>query len=277
MNRNSGEQCHYELHAKTAKDQMIREIQRLRRQTENLQDENDSLEEHNDHFEQIISSLNHADHGTEILQRLKRGESHRAIAEWLRRGSPGRPALSPTTTTNINQEIEQYHKILVQSQDPRFWTDVTTDPALIKHLITLYFTWLHPTHMLFDEHSFLTSFSHCIDVYCSSAMVNAICAASCPLLHNAWPENEETQAAIASLKSRFSDEARTMMKDALPSKMTTIQTCGILFLVEVGSGRALVGGSHLRLATELLLAKKKAEQAEASEEITAWGILSLHT
>ena len=54
------------------------------------------------------------------------------------------------------------------------------------------------------------------------------------------------------------------MKDANFEKMTSIQTYAIMFLVELGSGHGLIASSHLRLASE-------------AEEVTAWGILTLHT
>ena len=35
--------------------------------------------------------------------------------------------------------------------------------------------------------------------------------------------------------------------------------------------------SHLRLATEALVEKSVAEQSSESEELSSWGILTLHT
>lgn len=113
-------------------------------------------------------------------------------------------------------------------------------------------------------------------------MVSAICAASCHLLYADWPDAEEAdkeliQDAIISLRNLFLDEAKALIKDAKLTKMTTIQTYAIMSLVEFGSGHALVGGSHLRMATEALFANRLPDQGEDCEEIAAWGILTLHT
>lgn len=89
-----------------------------------------------------MRSLKDDEQGLEIIAKLKRGESHKAIAEWLGRplvGSDTRP-MSPTTEHGISQAIKQYHRYLVDHHDPRFWTNVSTQAELIKHLIKLYFT-----------------------------------------------------------------------------------------------------------------------------------------
>jgi hypothetical protein len=59
--------------------------------------------------------------------------------------------------------------------------------------------------------------------------------------------------------------------------MPTIQTCAIMFLVELSSGQGLLATSHLRLAVENLLTRKSAEQTSEAEGVTFWGILTLHT
>lgn len=267
------------MHAKTAKEQMVREIQRLQRKNEHLEEEKDSLGEKNSWIEKIMCSLKDDGQGIEIISRLKRGESHQAIAEWLGRplvGSDTQP-LSPTTEHQISQAIEQYHRTLVENRDPRFWTNVSTEAELIQHLIKLYFTWIHPVHMLFDQEQFMSSFKDCSDVYCSSALVNIICAMSCHLLHDTEDDDEQTKLGIESLRTQFINESQSLMRQADFGKMTSIQTYAIMFLVEVGSGHGLIATSHLRLAVESLIAKKTSEQSSEAEEVAAWGILTLHT
>ena len=279
VQRHVPDSCHYDLHAKTAKEQMIREIQRLQRKNEFLEEEKDSLGEKNTWIEKIIRSIKDDSQGTEVIQRLKRGESHQAIAEWLGRplvGS-GNQALSPTTEHRISQAIEQYHRDLVENHDPRYWTNVSTEADLIEHLIKLYFTWIHPAHMLLDQEHFMSSFKDCSDVYCSSALVNIICAMSCHLLHDTRDDDEQTKSGIESLRTQFVNESKFSMKNADFEKMTSIQTYAIMFLVELGSGHGLIASSHLRLAQESLLAKQKSEQSSEAEEVAAWGVLTLHT
>ena len=258
---------------------MVREIQRLQRKNEYLEEEKDSLGEKNGWIEKIMHSLKDDGHGTEIISRLKRGESHQAIADWLGRPLVGSDvqAMSPTTENQISQAIDQYHRNLVENHDPRYWTNVSTEAELIEHLIKLYFTWIHPVHMLFDEEHFMASFKNCSDVYCSSALVNIICAMSCHLVHNAGYDDEQMKSGIASLRTQFVNESRSLMKHADYGKMTSIQTYAIMFLVEIGSGHGLIASSHLRLAVENLIGKQTSEQSSEAEEMAAWGILTLHT
>ena len=259
---------------------MIREIQRLQRKNEYLEEEKETLDEKNGWIEQIIRSLKDDGQGSEIISRLKRGESHQAIAEWLGHplvGSGDLPELSPTTEYSVTQAIERYHQGLVGNHDPRYWTNVTQDAALIEHLVALYFTWIHPVHLVLDEGQFMTSFRNCSDTYCSSALVSIICAMSCHLLHNIGGDDYDMKAAIDSFRNRFMEETRSLLRHVDPAKMTSIQTHAILFLAELGSGHGLIATSYLRLAVEILIDKQKSEQDEESERVAAWGILTLHT
>jgi len=266
------------VHAKTAKEQMIREIQRLQRKNEYLEEENDTLGVKNEWIEAIITSLKRDSQGPEIIRRLKRGETHQAIAEWLGRPlTPNTQALSSGSELKLSRAIERYHRDLVDNQDPRYWTNVTNDALLIEHLVALYLTWIHPAHMLFDETHFMESFQECSDTYCSSTLVNAICAMSCHLLHGIWEDEPDSQTGMESLGRQFLDEAKALLVVSEYTKMTVIQTYAIMFLVELGSGHGLVASSYLRLATESVVAKKKPEQSSESSEVATWGLLTLHT
>lgn len=268
--------CHYELHAKTAKEQMVREIQRLQRENESLEVEKDNLGEENDWIVRIISSLKDDSQGTEIIRRLKQGETHQAIAEWLGRPLTAVTNLSPTSERQLSEAIEEYHRGLIDNQDPRYWTNVTLDVDLIEHLIALYLTWIHPVHMLFDENQFVASFKGCSDTYCSAGLVNAICAVSCHLFHPDLTSLSKTQATVKSLRELFLEEARENMQDADRQRMTAIQTYAVMCLAEMGSGNGQSATAHLRVATELLTNKHRTEQPRESEEVASWGIITLH-
>ena len=255
---------------------MIREIQRLQRKNEDLEEQKDNLAAENGWIEQIILSLKDDGSNVEIVHRLKRGESHQGIAEWLGRSFVQDAKLSPASELSLSSAIEKYHRDLVENKDPRYWTNVTTDVSLIEHLLTLYLTWVHPVHMLFDETHFMSSLRDCVDTYCSAALVNAVCAMSCHLLPDTCGD-EESRQIIKSLRARFMDEARTLMKGVDSTKMTSMQTYAIMFLTEISGGNGLMATSHLRLATETLSAKGTAEQSSEAEEVTSWGILTLHT
>ena len=253
----------------------------MQRKTEHLEEERNTLGEKNSWIERILRSLEKDGQAVDIINRLKRGESHRQIAEWLGRPlvpprTGGSQSLSPTTERNITEAIAQYHGDLVEHRDPRYWTNVTSEAPLIEHLVNLYFTWIHPVHMLLDQGHFMSSFKACSDTYCSSALVNVICAMACSLVHDESCEDDElTNAGIVNIKEKFLNETRALMRNTDHDKMTAIQTYAIMFLVDLGCGNGLMASSHLRLAAETLLSKSGSEQSSESEELAAWGILTL--
>ena len=241
------EDCRYEVHAKTAKDLMLREIRQLQRKNDDLEEQHTTLAEKHAWAEKIIESFADKELCVELVKRLKIGDSPQSIAEWL----------SSTSNMDITATVERYRRDLVKNGDLLFWTDVTPIPTLLEHLITLYLTWIHPFHMLFDEGPFISSFESCSDTYCSAALVNAICAMSCCLLTATPNSDEQTDEFVADLKSKFLKEAKTRLATADPNKMTTIQTYSVIFLFELGSGTGLMATSHLRLASETLIAKRE--------------------
>ena len=133
------------MHAKTAKDLMLREIWRLQRKNEDLEEQNSVFSEKHSWVEQIIRSFRDDRQCADLIDRLKRNESPDSIAIVLGRSllDSSEPP-SPNTEKNLAAAIERYHRDLVDTQDPRFWTSTTNDPALIEHLITLYLTRIHP-------------------------------------------------------------------------------------------------------------------------------------
>lgn len=260
---------------------MVREIHRLQKENESPGEQNDTLGAKNEWIEQITRALKIDDRGAEIIRKTKRGESHRSIVEWL-----GRPMtrstqnLTPASDFQLGQAIEDYRRGLIENHDPCYWTNVTRDASLINHLISLYMTWIHPTHMLIDENQFLLSFHDCLDTHCSGSLVNAICALSCRLLHNGWDDDGETKGGIDSLCLQFMDEVGSLTKTADRYSMTTCQTYAVMFLVELGLGKSQAATAHLRLAVEILAVRQPMFEEEPfsdSDEVASWGILSLHT
>lgn len=260
---------------------MVREIQRLQKENESLEVEKERIDVKNGWIEQtLIRSLEQDKKGTQILKRLKRGQTLQQTAEWLVRPSRAIRDLSPTSGDKADEALIRYHDQLIEDQDPRYWTNVTSDPALIHHLVRLYLVWIHPVHMLFDQTNFMASFKKCEDAYCSAALVNAICAMSCHLYHgaNLDQDKQHAQEEIDSLRTTFMEEVYSNLKEGDYNKMTVIQTYAILFLVELGCGNGQLATSHLRLATESCFDKQQeAEQNPDSEGVAASGVLTLHT
>ncbi|KAL8718910.1 MAG: hypothetical protein Q9225_004013 [Loekoesia sp. 1 TL-2023] len=228
-NRQQSRSCVYEMHSKAAKDQMMAEIERLRTENQHLVQRHLVLGEKNDLLESVVQSLRDDHQSKEIMHYLKRGENLRSIAERL-----GRPSIadlrsiSPESERQLNTSIEQYRQRWIDSQDPCFWTNVTSDPVLVEHLMTLYLTWIHPLHVIFDEEEFMSSFRKCEDLYCSPSLVNAICAMACHVLRSEWRRDDGAQGGIDHLQRKFMDEVEELLRDGKAPKMVAIQTWAVV-------------------------------------------------
>jgi len=122
---------------------------------------------------------------------------------------------------------------------------VTTDPVVLDHLFQLYFAWIHPVHTLFSEGHFVNSFRYNSRLFCSTVLVNAMCALACHLHTNA--DTDE----IEQLGLSFSDAARSEIEPD-DGCLTTIQALAVMFLVDCARGRGLRASSYLNLASRSL-------------------------
>lgn len=61
------------------------------------------------------------------------------------------------------------------------WTTVTKDDDLVSHLVSLYFTWCHPSHPIIAQHEFLEAMvaDDLESLYCAPILVNAVLALGC--------------------------------------------------------------------------------------------------
>lgn len=266
------------MNTKAAKHQMMSEIKRLQMENKDLVQRHRALDMKNELLESVVRALENEDQTDEIIHHLKRGKSLRSIAEQLRRpATADLRNISPESEQQLNKAIHQYRQQLVESEDPCFWTNVTNDPVLVEHLVTLYLTWIHPLHVLLDEEEFISSFRRCEDVYCSSSLVNAICAMACHVLRSEWRGDDGAHSGIEHLQAKFMDEVEHLQRHADTPKLVAIQTWAIMSLVELGRGNGLMASAHLRQATELLMARSENEQADTSAEVASWGVLTLAT
>lgn len=293
----------YGIHVKTHKGDMIREIKRLEEANFLLQEEKTELIDTNSglrktnqglhaatkSIDSILEVLSSNGHAEEIKKKLREGESHQAIAAWLG-GVP--PIAGNVTMTEVTQRnlvdvvgrIEKYYRgneerrLEEASKEQSFqWTRVTADGKLMKHLLNLYFTWVHPVHMLFSELEFLDDFASRKRTYCSSAMVNAIFAMACHLLddHGDYAAGEDLD--VETLREGFMNEARTITPPEDYTKMTATQAFAIMFLVDLSSGKALRATGYLRLAADGLRSMKDSEHSAEAVELSLWGVHTLNT
>lgn len=256
---------------------------------EGLQSRNRELRETTEWLNIILETIRQDGHDKEIIARLRAGETYQKIADWLMgqvqvQKSVTLPAPSRQNLLHVVRGFEKDYRTednirrvaRSQSNEPEIiWTQVSDSSTLIKHLFDLYFTWVHPIHMLFSEHDFLQAFRSTDSRYCSPALVNAICAMGCHLLEYDGGHKVEPQQA-ATLREGFLTEARKSLTPELDLDITSIQSLAIMYLVEVGSGKARSAMGYLRSAVENIRTATD-DQSTESYEITRWGINTLNT
>lgn len=296
-------ECIYEPHTKTHKDDLIREIGVLREDNTTLQNRNREIEQSASKVDSlnqglreegawqriILQTIGSNGHDREIIKKLRAGESHQSIADWLVHRNPDLGTLGAKSSTH--RELVDVVKIFeaqCQGDDglERFspetsselrWTKVCTSQKLVGHLFDLYFTWVHPVHMLFSEMDFKVEFKHDLDTYCSPSLVNAICAMACHFLDGDNARDRRNVVDSATLRDGFMAEARTTLTPETFHHMTSIQSFAIMYLVELSSGKARSAVGYLRSALENLKASSGPQQSEGAKEITFWGIQTLNT
>ncbi|KAL8759337.1 MAG: hypothetical protein Q9184_003651 [Pyrenodesmia sp. 2 TL-2023] len=196
LSRGAPHACLYEIHSNAAKNQMMGEINRLRLENHHLVQQNSALVEKNDRLESVL---------------------RRALV-------PDLGSVSPGSEKQLNISTHRYRQRWVESQNPCYWTNVTSDGLLVEHLVMLYLTWIHPLHTLFDEEKFMENFWTCVDMYCSHSSVNAVCAAACHVLRSEWRNDEGAHRGIDHLQSKFMDKVEELQIDCNASKMTAVQS-----------------------------------------------------
>ncbi len=183
---------------------------------------------------QILGALSTHKQVTEILRRLKAGEAYNVIVEWL----------VQVPRHDDNTSSDQSPKSI---SSPLRWTTITSDQAVLDHLFQLYFSWVHPVYTLFSEGHFVDSYRRQSDQYCSSILVNFICAMACHIC--TYLEVAETD--FKHLGYSFSEAVRAGI-DAKDKRITTIQAFAVMFLVDCARGKALSGFPYLEIASKSL-------------------------
>ena len=246
----------------------------------------------------ILQTIGQNGHDRDTIRRLREGQSYQAIADWLVAQNPEYRTigLEPSTHHTLTDVVKIFetqskaHDRLPRTEASLLtgtpWTNVSGDQRLIGHLFDLYFTWVHPVHMLFSELDFKREFHEATTKtdsrYCSASLVNAICAMGCHLLES---ENSEEGKSItdvrkglnaATLREGFMGEAKSPISPQTYHKLTSTQTLAVMYLVEISSGRARSAIGYLRSAAEGMNSLNQDQSAEAVE-LTFWGLKTLIT
>lgn len=289
-----GLRCVYKPHTKTHKTDLLREIEAMRVEHADLQDEHLELQESTRDLEKmhqdqsvILHILTNNGHVEEVISRLRGGESQDSVARWLQ----GRPELkrfigsisgSEGSLIAVVGRVEKMYNSFDPANElytPRQRTRVTASPVLIHHLFELYFTWVHPVHMLFGEVDFLKSYHSGDEVYCSDALVNAVCAMACHLLDSPAPGmiSRDTSDRM-DMRDGFMAEARALLKPGREFPMASLQAFAVMYLAELSAGRARNASAYLRCAADnLSLPPDSSQHEEESLQLSAWGIHTLNT
>jgi hypothetical protein len=221
------------VHIKHAKEELVKEIKDLREEKHIM--------------ERIFEALSNDEKVPEVLERLQKSEPYESIVEWLGR-SPLQDfeAFSPRDHNSTFGGSD--HNMDGVSSTASRWTNVTSNEAVLSHLLQLYFAWVHPVHTLFSEGHFVDSYQGHMDNYCSSVLVNAICAMACHL-HSA---TEGDEVDFEHLGAVFGEAVRADIADEDNKKVTTIQAFAIMFLVDCARSNAPRAGAYLKIATSSL-------------------------
>ena len=238
----------------------------------------------------ILETIGKNGHDREIISRLRSGDSHQSIAKWLQKENPDfeRGLETPTTHRRLIDVVKLYEMqcqqddgLARQSPNPpgaeNPWTGVTISHRLIGHLFDLYFTWVHPVHMLFSELDFKHDFKDNVQAHCSASLVNAICAMGCNLLDREEIDDRRNRIDAATLRDGFLNEARTSLTPTSYGYMTSVQALAVMFLVELSSGKARKAIGYLRSAVDNMKNRHGPLLSEEASDITVWGLHTLNT
>jgi hypothetical protein len=197
---------------------------------------------------QILRALSTDEKVPEILDKLQNGSGYKNIVELLNCSAATEfETPSPTKMSYSISEVSDYD---IGSPGPAFemWTSVTSDSATIYHLLQLYFAHIHPVHTLFDKDRFFDSQKRHLKDFCSSTLVNALCAMACnlPTIIN------DSGINFAKLGLQFSESVKAEI-DAEDRAITTIQAFAVMFLVDLSHSNALRAASYLKTASSILV------------------------
>jgi hypothetical protein len=144
------------------------------------------------------------------------------------------------------------------------WTNVTSDPDLITHLLNMYFTWHYPSFVCLSKELFYEDFhrgrslqsTNRTRLYCTPVLVNAMLALGCHFTSVSGARDDPDDSATAG--DHFFREAKRLIMEhdehEKPS-LATVQAFGLMSVREAGCGREAKGwvysGMAFRMACDM--------------------------
>ncbi len=183
-------------------------------------------------------------------------------------------------------DSEQYEE---QEYAITSWTEVTSDPDLVVHLLNMYFAWHYTYFTTLSKSLFYRDFqrgktAHEIrrkTEYCTPLLVNAMLALGCHF--TSWPQARENPKDSATAGDHFFREAKRLIlenDEHENPRLATVQALALMSVREAGCGREARGwvysGMSFRMAYDLgLNIDSGSDNLDESEidarRITIWG------
>lgn len=144
------------------------------------------------------------------------------------------------------------------------WTNVTSDPDFVVHLLNMYFTWHYTYFTCLPKSLFYRDFMlgkpppniRRKTEYCTPLLVNAILALGCHF--TSFPAARENPDDSATAGDHFFKEAKRLIMENdehEKPKITTVQALALMSVREAGCGREAKGwvysGMSFRMACDL--------------------------
>ncbi len=170
------------------------------------------------------------------------------------------------TQFNINPLLETYKGVFQDTYNSRTYESVqatkqalapvpnqinyssTIAPChqlLTQHLLTLYWTWIHPAHPLFNMEYFIQDYMTNTKRYSSTFLVAAVCAVAYNLLSPPWINMLGKGSDGATLRLDFMAEAIKQEALADPNAQTTLKALQVIKIVscrsETPSVKSIIG------------------------------------
>lgn len=168
------------------------------------------------------------------------------------------------------------------------WTEVTSDPVLVVHLMNLYFTWHYAYFTTLSKSLFYRDFLSGKPTpvtkrteYCTPLLVNAMLALGCHF--TLWGAARTDPHDPATAGDHFFKEAKRLIlenDEHEKARLATVQALALMSVREAGCGREAKGwvysGMSFRMAYDLGLnvdsgSANRDEQETDARRITVWG------
>lgn len=187
------------------------------------------------------------------------------------------------TSTDDSEEYEQQEDAITS------WTEVTSDPELVVHLLNMYFTWHYTYFTTLSKSLFWRDFllgnssrnSKRKTEYCTPLLVNAMLALGCHF--TSWPHARANPKDSATAGDHFFKEAKKLIlqnDEHENPKLATVQALALMSVREAGCGREARGwvysGMSFRMAYDLGLnidsGSANLDETEVdARRVTIWG------